>query len=145
MGAGSILRRRTLKGRSSYGGDWHYCPRSKRTEDIDKQRVLLGLALLATLASGGLGTPSGERPLAVGPTNLQTPLSTLAGRDWLGKSTGFPETFLNDCHVLPSDLPDLRPSLPFQPRSLLYIVDLMVGAGLWTRYWTIETELARSI
>ena len=50
-------------------------------------------------ASGGLSTPSGERPLAVGPTNLQTPLSTLAGRDWLGKSAGFPETFLNDCRT----------------------------------------------
>ena len=53
----------------------------------------------SAFASGGLSTPSGEQPLAVGPTNLQTPLSTLAGRDWLGKSAGFPETFLNDCRT----------------------------------------------
>lgn len=47
-------------------------------------------------ASGGLSTPTGERPIAAGPTNLQAPLSTLAGREWLGKNEGFPEAFLHD-------------------------------------------------
>ena len=50
----------------------------------------------ASYASGSLSTPTEERPIAVGATNLQTPLSTLAGPEWLGKSAGFPETFLHD-------------------------------------------------
>lgn len=54
------------------------------------------LANGTSYASGGLSTPTGERPIAAGPTNLQAPLSTLSGRDWVGKSAGFPETFLND-------------------------------------------------
>ena len=36
--------------------------------------------------------------------------------------------------------PGLRKNRPFHLRSLRYIVDLTVGAGLWTRYWTTETE-----
>ena len=50
----------------------------------------------ASYASGGLNTPTEERPIAAGPTNLHASLSTLAGRDWVGKTAGFPETFLND-------------------------------------------------
>lgn len=50
----------------------------------------------STFASGSLGTPTGERPIAAGPTNLQAPLSTLSGREWFGKKDGFPETFLHD-------------------------------------------------
>ena len=53
----------------------------------------------ANYPSGGLSTPTGERPIAAGPTNLQAPLSTLAGREWFGKSEGFPETFLHDCQT----------------------------------------------
>lgn len=48
----------------------------------------------AAYASGSL-TPS-STPLPVGPTNLNTPLSALSGREWLGKSSGFPETFEAD-------------------------------------------------
>ena len=49
----------------------------------------------STYASGSL-TPSGNAPQALGPTNLNASLSQLAGRDWLGKSSGFPETFEGD-------------------------------------------------
>jgi hypothetical protein len=48
-----------------------------------------------TYASGSL-TPSGNAPQPLGPTSLNAPLSQLAGRDWLGKSSGFPETFEGD-------------------------------------------------
>ncbi|KAK3176458.1 hypothetical protein OEA41_007781 [Lepraria neglecta] len=50
----------------------------------------------ATFASGGLSTPTGERPIPAGPTNLQAPTSTLAGRQWPGKDAGFPESFVHD-------------------------------------------------
>ena len=46
--------------------------------------------------SGALTTSTGERPIAAGSANVQAPLSTLIGRDWVGKAAGFPETFLND-------------------------------------------------
>lgn len=52
-----------------------------------------------TYASGSLNTPINEKPLATGPTTLQTSLSALAGRDWVGKSAGFPESFLHDCRT----------------------------------------------
>ncbi|KAF2034922.1 protein kinase-like protein activator [Setomelanomma holmii] len=48
-----------------------------------------------TYASGSL-TPSGNAPQPLGPTSLNAPLSQLAGREWLGKSSGFPETFESD-------------------------------------------------
>jgi hypothetical protein len=48
----------------------------------------------AAYPSGSL-TPS-STPQPLGPTNLNAPLSQLAGRDWLGKSSGFPETFEGD-------------------------------------------------
>ncbi|KAL8691975.1 MAG: hypothetical protein Q9218_002899 [Villophora microphyllina] len=37
-----------------------------------------------------------DSPIAVGPTSLNRTLSDLSGRDWIGKSMGFPETFIND-------------------------------------------------
>lgn len=48
----------------------------------------------SSYASGSL-TPSGT-PTPLGPTSLNAPLGQLAGRDWLGKSSGFPETFESD-------------------------------------------------
>ncbi|KAI9801995.1 MAG: hypothetical protein M1825_003051 [Sarcosagium campestre] len=54
----------------------------------------------ATFASGGLNTPHANAPIAAGPTNLTAPLSTLAGRDWVGKSSGFPAHFLADCQAI---------------------------------------------
>ncbi|KAL2059636.1 hypothetical protein ABVK25_000929 [Lepraria finkii] len=50
----------------------------------------------ATFASGNLSTPTGERPIPAGPTNVQTPTSILAGRQWPGKDAGFPESFVHD-------------------------------------------------
>jgi len=50
--------------------------------------------------SGGLNTPGANTPIAMGPTTLTAPLSTLAGHDWLGKSTGFPENFFTDCKTI---------------------------------------------
>lgn len=47
-------------------------------------------------ASGGLNTPHAEMPIAAGPTTVNQPLSTLAGRSWVGKDAGFPETFFHD-------------------------------------------------
>ena len=47
-------------------------------------------------ASGGASTPTSEKPIAAGPTTINAPLAKLAGRDWVGKEAGFPETFLHD-------------------------------------------------
>jgi hypothetical protein len=49
----------------------------------------------ATFASGGT-TPGSNTPIPAGPTSLNTPLSTLAGREWIGKASGFPENFETD-------------------------------------------------
>ena len=49
-----------------------------------------------TYASASLNSTNANNPIAAGPTTLNVPLSTLAGRDWVGKSAGFPETTLND-------------------------------------------------
>ncbi|CAL8583740.1 hypothetical protein XPA_009359 [Xanthoria parietina] len=38
----------------------------------------------------------GRKPIAAGPTTLSRTLSDLAGQDWVGKSAGFPESFLSD-------------------------------------------------
>ena len=54
----------------------------------------------ATFASGGLVTPGANTPIPAGPTNLQAPLAQLAGRDWVGKATGFPENFFTDCRTI---------------------------------------------
>ncbi|MCJ1421166.1 hypothetical protein MMC32_007528 [Xylographa parallela] len=51
--------------------------------------------------SSGLDSPHASTPIAAGPTTSTAPLSTLAGGpDWVGKSTGFPETFFNDCKTI---------------------------------------------
>jgi hypothetical protein len=47
-------------------------------------------------ASGGTNTPHSEVPIRAGPTSLNAPLSSLAGREWLGKASGFPENFEGD-------------------------------------------------
>ncbi|KAF2093035.1 Mob1/phocein [Rhizodiscina lignyota] len=46
--------------------------------------------------SSGLSTPGAGTPIAAGPTNVSASLSSLAGKDWLGKSSGFPEHFESD-------------------------------------------------
>lgn len=51
----------------------------------------------STYASGGMNTPGSTTPIAAGPTTLNTPLSALAGNEWVGKPSGFPESFLADC------------------------------------------------
>ncbi|KAF2131348.1 protein kinase-like protein activator [Dothidotthia symphoricarpi CBS 119687] len=48
-----------------------------------------------TYASGSLGTANAA-PQPLGPTSLDAPLSQLAGREWMGKSSGFPESFESD-------------------------------------------------
>lgn len=50
----------------------------------------------SSFASGGLNTPHANTPIAAGPTSLSAPLSALAGKDWLGKASGFPENFESD-------------------------------------------------
>lgn len=50
-----------------------------------------------TFASGDVSTPPATTPIAAGPTNLNASLTTLAGQDWIGKSSGFPPTFYKDC------------------------------------------------
>jgi hypothetical protein len=50
--------------------------------------------------SGGTSTPHSEVPIRAGPTTLNSPLSALAGRDWLGKSSGFPENFEGDIKAI---------------------------------------------
>ncbi|ORY13685.1 Mob1/phocein [Clohesyomyces aquaticus] len=49
----------------------------------------------ASYPSGSL-TPISQPPQPLGPTSLSAPLSQLSGRDWLGKSSGFPEHFESD-------------------------------------------------
>lgn len=43
--------------------------------------------------SGGLNTPGSATPIPAGPTSLNAPVSSLAGREWVGKASGFPEKF----------------------------------------------------
>lgn len=55
----------------------------------------------ATYASGGLNTPGSNVPIAAGPTSLNTSLSQLAGPgDWIGKSSGFPQEFVDVCQTI---------------------------------------------
>lgn len=53
-------------------------------------------AVAATYASRSLSAPAGERSITANPTGLPSSLSTPAGRDWIGKSAGFPEAFVNE-------------------------------------------------
>ncbi|KAJ4323756.1 hypothetical protein N0V94_001675 [Neodidymelliopsis sp. IMI 364377] len=50
----------------------------------------------ASAYPSGSMTPGTSTPQALPPTSLNAPLSQLAGREWLGKSSGFPETFEGD-------------------------------------------------
>ncbi|MCJ1286934.1 hypothetical protein MMC26_006280 [Xylographa opegraphella] len=50
--------------------------------------------------ASGLNTPTATTPIPAGPTASTAPLSTLAGHEWVGKSTGFPESFFNDCKTI---------------------------------------------
>ncbi|KAL9117808.1 MAG: hypothetical protein Q9187_005653, partial [Circinaria calcarea] len=54
----------------------------------------------AIFASSGTNTPGSTTPIPMGPTTLTTPLSTLSGRDWVGKNAGFPESFFNDTKTI---------------------------------------------
>jgi hypothetical protein len=51
-----------------------------------------------TFASGSLA--GGNTPQPLEPTRLTASMSQLAGRDWLGKSSGFPETFETDIKAI---------------------------------------------
>lgn len=50
----------------------------------------------AQYTSGGLSTPNANTPIPLGPTSINAPLSSLSGRDWMGKASGFPESFETD-------------------------------------------------
>ncbi|MCJ1478625.1 hypothetical protein MMC13_007306 [Lambiella insularis] len=50
--------------------------------------------------SNGLSTPGSRTPIPMPPTASDAPLSTLAGRDWIGKQTGFPENFFTDLKTI---------------------------------------------
>lgn len=55
----------------------------------------------STYASGGLNTPGSANPIAAGPTTLPTSLSDLSGPgDWIGKSSGFPQEFVDVCQTI---------------------------------------------
>ncbi|KAG9246304.1 Mob1/phocein [Calycina marina] len=55
----------------------------------------------AGFASGGLNTPGSNTPIAAGPTTLNVPLSQLVGGgDWIGKSSGFPQDFVEVCQTI---------------------------------------------
>ncbi|KAL8972898.1 MAG: hypothetical protein Q9183_000287 [Haloplaca sp. 2 TL-2023] len=45
--------------------------------------------------NSGFG-PVGENPIPMGPSTLNRTLSDLTGRNWVGKSAGFPESFMGD-------------------------------------------------
>ncbi|KAF7936033.1 uncharacterized protein EAE98_002252 [Botrytis deweyae] len=55
----------------------------------------------STYASGGVNTPGSNTPIPAGPTTLTTSLSQLAGAgDWIGKSSGFPQEFVDVCQTI---------------------------------------------
>jgi hypothetical protein len=54
----------------------------------------------ATYASGNVASTDGTPPIAVGPGNVNAPLSVLSGRNWVGKSSGFPENFFTDVRTI---------------------------------------------
>ncbi|KAI9839828.1 MAG: hypothetical protein M1819_000018 [Sarea resinae] len=67
------------------------------TFPTDPNTVATAAPSAATYASGGLNTPGANTPIAAGPTSLNTSISSLAGQDWVGKASSFPEHFLSDC------------------------------------------------
>jgi len=50
----------------------------------------------STYASGGTNTPGSGTPIPAGPTNLNASLLALSGNDWVGKASGFPESYETD-------------------------------------------------
>lgn len=50
-----------------------------------------------TYASGDVNAFGADIPIPAGPTNLNSSVSSLAGQDWIGRSSGFPQTFYKDC------------------------------------------------
>lgn len=56
----------------------------------------------ATYASGDVtGQASNQSPIPMGPTSLNQSLTSLSGGDWVGKSSGFPQNFHQDCkHII---------------------------------------------
>ena len=50
----------------------------------------------AATSSAASGSTAATAPIPAGPTSLNASLSTLSGRDWLGKASGFPEHFEAD-------------------------------------------------
>lgn len=55
----------------------------------------------STYASGGLTPNERESPIPAGPTTLSTSLASLVGPgDWVGKSSGFPQEFVDVCQTI---------------------------------------------
>lgn len=50
-----------------------------------------------TSAFADLGGPPATTPTPAGVTNPNASLTTLSSQDWIGKSSGFPQTFYKDC------------------------------------------------
>lgn len=62
-------------------------------------RILFPIDNHQPAASGfpsGMTTPGSNAPIPAPPTNVNAPLSSLSGRDWMGKTSGFPENFEGD-------------------------------------------------
>lgn len=57
-------------------------------------------ATAATYASGGLDTTHANTPIPAGPTTLPATIKELAGRNWVGKDTNFPENFVTDVKTI---------------------------------------------
>ncbi|KAI4091549.1 MAG: hypothetical protein LQ344_004029 [Seirophora lacunosa] len=54
----------------------------------------------ATYPSNVSSSSGSNRPIPAGPSTLNRTLSDLSGRDWFGKSAGFPESFLADVYTV---------------------------------------------
>jgi hypothetical protein len=54
----------------------------------------------STYASGGLNTPGATSPIPAGPTTSGASLLQLSGPDWVGKSSGFPQEFVDVCQTI---------------------------------------------
>jgi hypothetical protein len=51
----------------------------------------------STHSLGDVATSGANTIISAGTTNPNTALTTLASQDWIGKSSGFPQTFYKDC------------------------------------------------
>ena len=54
----------------------------------------------AVYASGSLEDPTANKPIPAGPTSLVASVQELAGRNWVGKETHFPENFVTDVKTI---------------------------------------------